>query len=268
MKEDINLFDSKFEKTIFECQEEESKVRELQQKYIKALERLDANNDRRRELLDNIRLAKKKEIDNEILETKKSIEENEARHAELKRKSCAENRHDFEIVKVCLKPNGARGTQSKTPYQVTYECSICGERRTVYQENKESIFPKNTKAHTNYLGKVLGKKGCSLEDELSKEHQKLESYLEYLESLLIELCYIFGHSIDENYVCRCCGQHINRDDYQDECEQAIYKGIAFAKGECEFDKEFITYENGELILSLPPYQKKTKKRVVAKVKHK
>ena len=146
MKEDINLFGSEFEKIIFECQEEENKVRELQQKYIKALERLDANNDRRRDLLDNIRIAKKKEIDSEIIETKKSLEENETRHVELKRKSCAENGHDFEIVKICFKPNGAEpygagSTLDKGIYQVTYECSICGERKTVSQENKETIFP-------------------------------------------------------------------------------------------------------------------------------
>ena len=276
MKKDINLFGDKFEKIIFDCQKEESEVRELRQKYANALETLDANNDKRRELLDAIRLAKKKEIDSEIEETKKKMTENEARYAELRKKSCAENGHDYEVVKICFNPTiaepyGSGSTLDKGIYKVTYECSICGERKTIRQQNQESIFPKNLEAHTNYLGNRLCKSGHTLEDMLSSEYQKLESYLQYLESLKFELCHIFGHSIDKNYVCRCCGEHISRDNYQDECEQAIYKGIAFAKSECEFDQEFITYENGELILSLPAFQdykNLKRKRVVARVKRK
>ena len=276
MKEDINLFGSEFEKTIFECQEEESKVRELQQKYVAALETLDANNERRRELLDNIRLAKKKEIDSEIEETKKRLEKNEARHAELRKKSCAENGHDLEIVKICFKPNGAEpygsgSTLDKGIYKVTYECSICGERKTVCQENKESIFPKNPEAHTNYLGNRLCKTGHTLEDTLSKEHQKLESYLKYLESLIIELCHIFGHSVDENYECRCCGMHVGKSYYEECQKEAVYKGIAYPAHivipAIGIDEFIINIRKG-LVLNLPQYQENAKKRAVTRVKHK
>ncbi len=270
MKEDINLFGSEFEKIIFECQEEENKVRELQQKYVDALETLDANNDRRRDILDNIRLAKKKEIDSEILETKKRLEKNEARHAELRRRSCAENGHDFGIV-TSYYNYGEDQSIDKYIYKVTYECSICGERKIICQESDKSIFPKNPKAHTNYLGNRLCKTGHTLEDELSKEHQKLESYLEYLESLIIELCHIFGHSVDENDECRCCGMHVGKGYYEESQKEAVYKGVAYPEAiviPAIGIGEFIINTHKDLVLNLPPYQEKNKKRVVARVKSK
>ena len=270
MKKDINLFGDEFEKIIFDCQKEESKVRELQQKYVDALETLDANNDKRRELLDAIRLAKEKEIDSEIEETKKKMTENEARHAELRRRSCAENGHDFGIVASNYN-YGEDQSIDKGIYKVTYECTICGERKIVCQESNESIFPKNPKAHTNYLGNRLCKTGHTLEDTLSSEYQKLESYLQYLESLTIELCHIFGHSVDEKNECRCCGMYVGKSYYEESQGEAVYKGIAYpapivipAIG----ISEFIINSHKDLVLNLPPYREKKVKRVVARVKRK
>ena len=122
-----------------------------------------------------------------------------------------------------------------------------------FQKKYERIIPDEL-----YDDETLTTDGKSFRI-LQEEILKLTQYINYLYSLKLKLCELFGHDagmIDdlENFTCKCCGKTIRYQEYIETYHRAKYRGIVDFYYGTYPEMDYIISSNEELDLSLPTFE--------------
>lgn len=265
MKNDIYVLGDAFKKEVEECKAEETSVRRKENRYQKALEELHANNKGRTEKINEIRLAKVQEIKDEIEETKKRLEEVGKAKEKIVYAYCEKNGH--KDILTGSQYLGETGTHSfrhgfETIRRNTYKCVVCGRQtsyttKTFSRGGDRSVYHREIPEEL-YDDTTLREDGKTLND-LTQEYNDLWEYYEYLQSLLEELCTLFGHDAvmtdmcSERFKCNCCGKSMSYQEYINNHHRAIYRGVVPFHYVTLPEMEYVIPSRAKLALTLPSY---------------
>ena len=257
MKDDIYLLGDAFEQEITTCKQEEDSVRKMEAT-------LKSNNMKRIKIINEIRLNKIKEIDAEYEKSQLELKELKGKIDSILHAYCEKNGHrDILVSSRILGSTGAHSFTYGTELILTksYKCAICGRTRNCtgkgyssYTKNKyERIIPDDL-----YDDETLTTDGKSFRI-LQEEISKLTQYINYLYSLKLKLCELFGHDagmIDdfENFTCKCCGKTIRYQEYIETYHRAKYRGIVNFYYDTYPEMDYIISSTEELDLSLPTFE--------------
>lgn len=138
MKNDIHIFDEEVEHELMLCKEEEDEVRKLEDSYKNALSNLEKNNKKRRNLINNARLKKMKEIKNEIKKCHTIIDNLENSEQKYYEAYCEKKgKHNYILRERIF------GLIDNADI---YKCQICGkEKKNTYSGVPEDILSAELK---------------------------------------------------------------------------------------------------------------------------
>lgn len=276
MKENINILGEKFESEILKCKKEEDNVRSLEKQYQKALDNLETNNQKRNNIINEIRLNKIKEIEEELKISKQELEKMQAERQEILEKYCEKNGgHKYVLIKTEFL--GYTGTHSfKYGREATrinkYQCTVCGRKKgfsgTTYVQPQLKKY-KQTIPTEIYEDVSLIQNGKNLK-EIEEEIKRIEEQIQYLDYLKRYLCKLFGHDVekmngffDDTFMCKCCNRVLSYQEYINTYHDAKYRGIVPFYYSTYPEKDYVISSKGDLTLSLPTYksyQRTLKKR--------
>ena len=267
MKDDINTFPEEFKTTVSDLKKEEDKLKEIQTKYQKLLNKMKSKYTKRSNIIKKIRKDKLDEINKE---KEIAIEEisklQELLNSILFNYCNRKGSHDYVLVSTKIanatKPlNNAVKFSYELLIRKKYRCIVCG-RSYIDIVGLSELSYSNDKSH--YIQKipeeVYDDESLAIDGKtyrtIEEEKFKLEKYNDYLQFLKRKMCELFGHynsearMIDTNYShkCECCGKLCTNEALLSQ-DYAKYKGV--------FDPYAIKYGlsvDGDLILDLPSYE--------------
>lgn len=264
MKDDIYLLGDDFKREISACESEENSLRKIEARYKEALSILKSNNEIRTKVINEIRLNKIHEIDDELKKSNLELKELLDKLNSILFAYCNKNGHRYILISsTTLGVTGAHGFTSGFEKIVnnTHKCTVCGGviRRTetvwgYYSEQKYvQKFPDDIyddKSITTEDGKTFR----MVQEEISK----MNEYINYLESLKLKLCELFGHDATminyvEDFKCNCCGKIMGYQEYINSHHKAKYRGIVDFYYRTLPENDYIISSVGELDLSLPTF---------------
>lgn len=269
MKENIQLFGKNFESQISECKKEEDSVRALEEQYKKSLEKLQDNNEKRRKVINQIRLDKVNEINEELKNCEEELIKLLLERQEILAAYCKKHGHNDVLIKsVFLGYTGSHSFKygRETNRRNEYRCTVCG-RKDVFRGSTyvQSQIKKYVQVIPDdiYEDTTLNKNGKSLK-AIEEEIQKLKEYIDYLESLKASLCNLFGHDaepyMNETFVCKCCNRTLSYREYIDTYHAAKYRGIVPYYYDTYPEEDYIISSRSHLSSSLPSYKTYQRRR--------
>ncbi len=224
-----------------------------------------SNNQKRVMAINEIRLNKVKEIDTEYEKIRLELTELKGKIDSILHAYCEKNGH--KDILVSTRTLGLTGGHSFTygaerMIKWSYKCAVCGGTRNYTgkgygnssNHKYEKIIPDDI-----YDDETLAKNGKTFR-MMQEEFLKLKQYLDYIYSLKLKLCELFGHdairtSDLEHFKCKCCGQRISSQEYIETYHRAKYRGIvSFYYGSCQSDLDWIMSPNVELDLLLLTFE--------------
>lgn len=136
MKDGIHIFDEKVEKIINECSQEEGEI-------AKTLLNFKENRKNKAKIIGEIRKSKIQEIDQELEDSKRVLEEFKNKKYEMLNPYCKEYGHRYAVVSSISVGSRKIPIYFDSPKNIrtnTYMCVVCGEKHT-YTEDCQPLFP-------------------------------------------------------------------------------------------------------------------------------
>lgn len=269
MKDNIYSFGDEFEKEIKSCKIDENETRkkleDLDKKQKMILSTLHSNWETRTKIINEIRLNKVQEINDELEKSNLELNELQGKLAKILFNYCEKNGgHKYILIE---SRNGAGtgafsfvGGEEHYCWRV-YKCTICGHVHTF--SGNSFGYPFTEEYCQEIPQEVYDDESISCEGKtfrmIKKEIDELKIYMDYLYLLKQKLCELFGHDATadshENFTCKCCGKHMSYAKYIDTYHAAKYKGVVdFYYAEYNGAGYYMLSPGEELELSLPTFE--------------
>lgn len=284
MKDNIYSFGDEFEKEIKSCKIDENETRkkleDLDKKQKMILSTLHSNWETRTKIINEIRLNKVQEINDEIEKSNLELKELQDKLGRILSHYCEKNgRHKYILT---YSKNGectgafSFGGGEEHYCQRRYTCTICGHTYTY--NGKGFGYPFTEECKQEIPQEVYDDESLSDDGKtyrmVKEEIGELKIYMDYLCLLKQKLCELFGHdaTVDshENFTCKCCGKYMRYSEYIDTYHAAKYKGVVDFYYNDYIGAGYYMLSPGEkLDLSLPTYESckksiKTKQKLLEK----
>ena len=240
MKDNIHIFDEKVEKMINECSQEEEVI-------AKMLLNFKENRKNKIEIINKIRESKIQEIDQELEDSKKALEELQNKKHEMLNPYCKENGHYYVVVSSIFVGSNKLPIYLEAPdnrKKNTYMCTACGEKHTV-TENCPPLYPGRVVDEQKILKRLTSSDLSRIEarKKIDEEIQKIKNYIKYLYELKEHICKLFGHDAkkidcEENFKCKCCDRTLTYQEYINAHYNAIFIGVVpfYYEDSCLYNK--------------------------------
>lgn len=264
MKDDIHILGDRFKQEISSCKSEEDCLRKIRAKYEKMFSALQSNNEKRIKAIQEIRLNKIKEIDDEYEKSKLELKKLQDEADSILFAYCSKKGHNDILIS--SETLGSTGVHSfsygfERIVRAVYKCAVCGR---VWRYNGTGYGHYSVQAYEQKIPEDIYDDKSLTEDGktfrmVQEEISKITQYINYLNSLYLKLCELFGHDAEiidgrENFKCKCCGKTISYREYVDTYHKAKYRGIVDFYYDNYPDKGYITSSAGKLDLSLPTFE--------------
>lgn len=203
---------------------------------------------RAKDLRDKAKIIEEKAVESFQRKRATYIKELQQEKAELEAEIKTLETEYFELALVFCRQKGSHSygntiTVKRIPYvssefsfcsggirynKINYRtCSICGNSnnpKNFYQDGCQTAIQEAAEQIENLELKETAKRILKIQEQL----EKLTGNLNVTQSILMEICSIFGHDAEEksndDYKCRCCGREIGYDTYVGTYRNAKYKG--------------------------------------------
>lgn len=269
MRDDIYLLGEQFEQIMKECKDEEDHFKKLQKQLYDIRDELVKNTKSRRKLLDEIRLNKFAEINEDLTESNQILKSLYDDKKKILSSYCKKNGHNYVTISSEYLGMGNSHTYmgSTIKAETTIKCTVCGVKHVSRGERysmpiTELYVPEIPKEILNSNSEVFMKNGKNLKTIL-EEISVMEEHVGYLEFLKKEMCKIFQHDFRDNgKCCSCCGQY----KFEIESEKAMYlmdpdRLLEFTGLDMPF---IVKYPDKELVLNLPTEEQFQKRLIKSK----
>lgn len=275
MKENIHLFNEQLKEELMGCKKEESAIKAFERKLAekqRILEEMCKAKKNRAHAVNEIRLAKIAEIDQELEESEIELKRLKEETQNLLYAYCKKNGHHYVLIRSNLLGHTGRHTFHGDLYykENTSKCTTCGTvytydgtgypsfdgcgRRGSKKPSYEQKIPDEL-----YDDTTLREDGKTYR-ALLKEIEKLEQYISYLQSLYGKICELFGHDAEivnfhyQTFKCKCCKKSLSKEEYISAHYQAKYRNAVpfYYRDDSKFK---LSLEKGEkLVPALPTYK--------------